>query len=48
MNKYSTIALALSGKEEHERTRLKQIALKWAKINRDRAKEDASNAARAP
>jgi hypothetical protein len=48
MNKYSTIALALSEKEEHERTRLKQIALKWAKINRDRAKEDASNAARAP
>jgi hypothetical protein len=48
MNKYSTIALALSEKEERERTRLKQIALKWAKINRDRAKEDASNAARAP
>ena len=48
MNKYSTIFLALSEKEEHERTRLKQIALKWAKINRDRAKEDASNAARAP
>jgi hypothetical protein len=48
MNKYSTVALALSQKDEHERTRLKQIALKWAKINRDRAKEDASNAARAP
>ena len=48
MNKYSTIAMAFSEKDEHERTRLKQIALKWAKINRDRAKEDASNAARAP
>jgi len=48
MNKYSTIAMAFSEKEEHERTRLKQIAFKWAKISRDRAKEDASNAARAP
>ena len=48
MNKYSTIAMSFLEKEEHERTRLKQITLKWAKISRDRAKEDASNAARAP
>jgi hypothetical protein len=48
MNKYSTIAMAFLEKDEQERTRLKQIALKWAKINRDRAKEDGSNAPRAP
>ena len=48
MNKFSSIAVTILKNDEQERTRLKQIVSKWAKIARDRAKEDASNAARAP
>jgi hypothetical protein len=47
MNKFSSIAAKILKNDEQERTRLKQIVSKWAKIARDRAKEDASNAARA-
>lgn len=47
MNKFSSIDVTILKADEQERTRLKQIVSKWAKIARDRAKEDASNAARA-
>jgi hypothetical protein len=42
------IALTILQNRDSERARLKQIALKWAKIAREKAKEDSSNAARAP
>jgi hypothetical protein len=36
----STVALTAVQREDRERARLKQISLKWAKIAREKAKED--------
>jgi hypothetical protein len=39
--KYTSVLTALQ-REDHERARLRKIALKWAKISKERAKEDCS------
>jgi hypothetical protein len=39
-NPKSTAALTAVQREDHERVRLKEISLTWAKIAREKAKED--------
>ena len=47
MKNFPASAFAILQNRDRERARLKQIALKWARISRERTKEDFSTQNRA-